>query len=174
MLWGRSGVRLGYMVLLKARMKGAATLCHDCVFVFFFLINEPFLIPWGCISAVTRALTNSQCSTRTGGILSPGSPRAAGWQFGTSQFSRFIHVRCAFPCECVFSFYPFSPCVTADQIRLDSEFLRDPMGERALAVPSLSCAPAEVTAVSPKQTGGPPCEPQNIIFSKRFESDWLK
>lgn len=131
MLWGRSGLRLGYMVLLKARTKGAATLCHDCVFVFFFLINEPFLIPWGCISAVTRALTNSQCSTRTGGILSPGSPRAAGWQFGTSQFSRFIHVRCAFPCECVFSFYPFSPCVTADQIRLDSEFLRDPMGERA-------------------------------------------
>lgn len=128
MLWGRSGVRLGYMVPLKARKKGAATLCHDCMFV-FFLFNEPFLIPWGCISAVTRALTNSQCSTRTGGVLSPGSPRAAGWQFGTSQFSRFI--RCAFPRECVFSFYPFSPCVTADQIRLDSEFLRDPMGERA-------------------------------------------
>lgn len=78
MLWGRSGVRLGYMVPLKARKEGAAALCHDCVFV-FFLFNEPFLIPWGCISAVTRALTNSQCSV---GCFIPGLPaccRLAVW-----------------------------------------------------------------------------------------------
>lgn len=96
---------------------------------YFFYLMSHSLSP-GDVSVQSHV--HSQTPSAVWGALSPGSPRAAGWQFGTSQFSRFI--RCAFPRECVFSFSPFSPfspCVTADQIRLDSEFLRDPMGERA-------------------------------------------
>lgn len=108
-LWGRSGVRLGYMVLLKARKEGAAALCHDCMFIFiFFYLTSHSLSP-GDVSVQSHMHSQTPSARLGWGVLYPQAPRVlqAGSLAPASSVDSYV---APFPVS-VFFLFPLFPLV---------------------------------------------------------------